>query len=171
MRVVRMVLLAAMVALASAPMVLGADMANQANRELQTALTHAGLAARQDSAAQIELHLHHVVNCIEGKSGKNYFEASSDVCQGIKGNGLLADLKDSGMAGAHALPYAEIANQVALWGLTSSKAGSTRGTRHPEAGMALSRHLTHIHRHPLRVRLGGRRGCDDDRRRVDGEVS
>jgi len=100
---------------------LGADMSNQAKRELQTAIVHAKNAAGASTTANIELHLHHVVNCIEGKTGKNFFAASGDVCEGM-GNGLLADLKDAGMAGAHAIPYAEIANQVALWGLAQGMA-------------------------------------------------
>jgi len=41
---------------------------------------------------------------------------AGNVCQG-QGNGIVADREDSGMAGAHALPYAEIADQVANWGL------------------------------------------------------
>ena len=129
MRLARIMLVTAMVSLALASAVLGANMTSQAQRELQTATTHAGLAARQGTIAQIELHLHHVVNCLEGKSGKNYFKESGDVCEGIKGNGLLADLKDSGMAGGHALPYAEIANQVALWGLSQGMAKNIAGAK------------------------------------------
>jgi hypothetical protein len=104
-------------------------MANQARRELQTAIAHAKEGARAGSITNIELHLHHVVNCIEGKSGKNYFQDSGDVCEGIRGNGLFADLKDSSMAGAHALPYAEIANQVALWGLGQGMAKNIAGAK------------------------------------------
>lgn len=114
-------LLAAGTAVAVAVLVataaLGAMMTSQATKELDTAIFHAKAAAGYNSTTEIELHLHHVVNCIEGKAGKNYFKGSGDVCEGIKGNGLLADLKDSGMAGAHALPYVEIANSVALWGI------------------------------------------------------
>lgn len=94
----------------------GATMSGPADTELQTAITHAGLAARQTTVAQIELHLHHVVNCIEGKEGKNYVADSGDVCEGM-GRGLLADLNAAGMAGGHALPYVEIAQSVALWGI------------------------------------------------------
>lgn len=114
-----MILVVAALVLTSAA--LGADMTNAARRELDTAITHAGLAAGYKTTAEIELHLHHAVNCIEGKSGKNYFKASGDVCEGM-GNGLLADLKDAGMAGAHAAPYAEIGNQVALWGIAQGMA-------------------------------------------------
>jgi hypothetical protein len=58
-----------------------------------------------------------VINCIEGKGGKNYFAGSGDVCEGM-GKGLLADLQAAGMAGGHALPYVEIAQSVSLWGLS-----------------------------------------------------
>lgn len=108
------------VAVLVATAALGAVMTSQATKELDTAIFHAKAGAGYNSITEIELHLHHVVNCIEGKSGKDYFKGSGDVCEGIKGNGLLADLKDSGMAGAHALPYVEIANSVALWGLAQS---------------------------------------------------
>lgn len=91
-------------------------MSKASEQQLQTAITHAGAAAGYNSTAEIEFHLHHVVNCIEGKSGKDYFAGSGDVCQGM-GKGLLTDLKSSGMAGAHALPYVEIAQTVALWGI------------------------------------------------------
>ncbi len=102
--------------------VLAADMTTAAKRELDTAITHAGLAGGYNSTTEIELHLHHVVNCIEGKSGKNYKkDPFGDVCEGM-GTGLLGDLKDSGMAGAHAAPYAEIADQVALWGIAQGMA-------------------------------------------------
>ena len=102
--------------LAMATTASGAMMSGPADLELQTAITHAGLAAQQNTVAQIELHLHHVINCIEGKEGKNYFAGSGDVCQGM-GRGLLADLNAAGMAGGHALPYAEIAQSVAVWGI------------------------------------------------------
>src|SRR5256712_12509946 len=92
-----------------------------AKTELGTALTHAGFAAQYDAVAEVELHLHHVVNCLEGPAGKNYNMGAGNVCQG-QGNGIFADLKDSGVAGAHALPYAEIADQVADWGLQQTTA-------------------------------------------------
>ena len=116
MRLTGLMLVVGLVAMASASAALGADMMAAAKTELGTALTHAGFAAQYDAVAEVELHLHHVVNCLEGSAGKNYNMGAGNVCQG-QGNGIFADLKDSGMAGAHALPYAEIADQVANWGL------------------------------------------------------
>ncbi len=98
-----------------------ADMMGAAKTELGTAVTHAGFAAKYDAIAEVELHLHHVVNCLEGEQGKDFHAPSANVCKG-QGNGIFQDLKDSGMAGAHALPYAEIANQVALWGIQQTMA-------------------------------------------------
>src|SRR3990172_9708914 len=100
---------------------MAAEMMTAAKKELDTAIFHANLAAGYNNTKEIELHLHHVVNCIEGQNGKDYFKASGDVCAGM-GNGLFADLKESGMAGAHALPYTEIANTVALWGISKGMA-------------------------------------------------
>ncbi len=114
-------LLAFVVATVFATSVLAANMTSQATKELDTATFHANAAAGYNALKEIELHLHHVVNCIEGKNGKNYFKPSGDVCEG-RGNGLFADLKDSGMAGAHALPYVEIADTVALWGISKGMA-------------------------------------------------
>lgn len=116
MRIIGLGLAMGMLGLLFLTTAFAADMTSAAQRELQTATTHAGLAAGYSTVRDIELHLHHVVNCIEGKKGKNYFKPSGDVCEGM-GNGLLSDLKDSGMAGAHALPYAEIASTVAMRGI------------------------------------------------------
>ncbi len=116
MRLIGLIAVVALVALVSTSATLGADMTGAAKKELQTAQTHAGFAAGYDTAAEVELHLHHVVNCLEGASGKNFKKEAGNVCEG-QGNGIFADLKDSAMPGAHALPYAEIANQVAIWGI------------------------------------------------------
>lgn len=114
--ITRMHVLGVGLVLALAAGAMGAMMSGPADRQLDTAITHAGLAARQTTVAQVELHLHHVLNCIEGKDGKNYHAASGDVCQGM-GRGLLADLSAAGMAGGHALPYAEVAQSIAVWGI------------------------------------------------------
>jgi hypothetical protein len=92
-------------------------MTGEAAKELDTAIVHAKNAAGASTQQQVELHLHHVINCIEGKDGKNFFAGSGDVCEGM-GKGLLNDLQASGMAGGHALPYVEVALSNALWGLS-----------------------------------------------------
>lgn len=121
MRLIAYCAIVALVMATSPWTIFGADMMGSAKKELATAKTHAGFAAGYDTVAEIELHLHHVVNCLEGANGKNFHAASKNVCEG-QGQGIFQDLKDSGMAGAHASPYAEIANQVALWGLQQTMA-------------------------------------------------
>jgi hypothetical protein len=116
MRLLGFVLGVAVLALVPVSATLGADMMMAASNGLKTALTHAGFAASYDAVAEVEMHLHHVVNCLEGDSGKNYHKDAGNPCMG-QGNGILPDLKGSGMAGAHAIPYAEVADQVALWGI------------------------------------------------------
>jgi hypothetical protein len=133
MRRLGIVLGVAVLALLPASATQGADMMAASNA-LKTALTHAGFAASYTAAAEVEQHLHHVVNCLEGANGKNYNKEAGNPCMG-QGNGILADLKDSGMAGGHALPYAEIADQVALWGIQQTM-NKDIGRAHAAAAVA-----------------------------------
>ena len=90
---------AIVVLLAAAGGAPAAQMMNEAvTKQFDTAILHAKNAAGAATEQQVELHLHHVINCIEGKDGRNYFTASGDVCQGM-GQGLLKDLQAAGMAG------------------------------------------------------------------------
>ena len=112
----------------------GADMSMAASNSLKTAVTHSGFAASYTAVAEVEQHLHHVVNCLEGANGKNYNKDAGNPCMG-QGNGILPDLKDSGMAGAHASPYAEVADQVALWGIQQTM-NKDIGRAHAAASVA-----------------------------------
>lgn len=112
----------------------GADMMMAASNALKTASTHAGFAASYTTIAEVEQHLHHVVNCLEGANGKNYNKDAGNPCMG-QGNGILEDLKSSGMAGAHASPYAEVADQVALWGIQQTM-NKDIGRAHAAAAVA-----------------------------------
>jgi hypothetical protein len=112
----------------------GADMMMATSNALKTASTHAGFAASYTTVAEVEQHLHHVVNCLEGENGKNYNKAAGNPCMG-QGTGILVDLKGSGMAGAHAVPYAEIADQVALWGIQQTM-NKDIGRAHAAAAVA-----------------------------------
>lgn len=136
MRRLAFVLGIAVLALLPAPATQGADMMMAASNSLKTALTHAGFAASYTAVAEVEQHLHHVVNCLEGANGKNYNKDAGNPCMG-QGNGILPDLKDSGMAGAHASPYAEVADQVALWGIQQTM-NKDIGRAHAAASVAKS---------------------------------
>ncbi|HEY3248746.1 MAG TPA: hypothetical protein VGK88_10700 [bacterium] len=113
---------------------LGAMMTSQAQKELDTAIFHAKAAASYNSLNEILLHLHHVENCIDGPKEKDYFPGSGDVCKGM-GTGIKPDLRDSGMAGAHALPYVEAAETVVEWGIARAM-GKDAGRAKVAAEMA-----------------------------------
>ena len=84
-RPIRVTLLVALVAGLGllAPSAAHAQAANSA----KTAETHASLAAKAGDIATVKKHLHHALNCIEGKEGKGYDAAAGDPC---KGTGALA---------------------------------------------------------------------------------
>ena len=63
---------------------------HQPSDPYQTAMKHAELAVNAKSVIEIQMHLHHALNCLEGKSGKDYNASFGDPCNG---HGALATLK------------------------------------------------------------------------------
>ncbi len=95
-----------------------------ARAQLTTARTHAGeLAQRATTIAATQLHLRHVINCLEGPNGKDFTAAVGNPCQG-QGNGILVDLQaavSAGSSGAEqAMKFANAGLQVALQGVAST---------------------------------------------------
>ncbi len=85
--------------------------------QIQTAVTHAGFAADGTSAAYVQQHLGHVLNCIEGKGGKNFNASWGNVCEG-QGSGILTDLKGTSGSAAVML-LVEHADGLAVTGVKS----------------------------------------------------
>lgn len=63
-----------------------------AQKEISTAIEHAGFASHVKSIKMVHLHLHHVVNCLVGPRGVGFYAPAGDPCKGM-GNGALHDLK------------------------------------------------------------------------------
>jgi hypothetical protein len=78
------------VALLALSLPIAAQAAN-AGKEIATAATHAGLAAKADTLAKVHLHLHHTINCLVGPKGKAFDPKAGNPCDG-QGNGALNDL-------------------------------------------------------------------------------
>jgi hypothetical protein len=66
--------------------------AGDPSAELNTAITHAGFAAKYETMKEITLHLHHALNCLVGPQDKLFDPAAGNPCQG-QGNGYLSDQK------------------------------------------------------------------------------
>ena len=77
---VRAALLTAVVA---AFAVLTPTAAHGQDASVKTASQHASLAAKAADLATVKKHLHHVINCLEGKSGKDYDAGAGDPCKGV----------------------------------------------------------------------------------------
>jgi hypothetical protein len=56
----------------------------------QTAIIHAEYASEGTTLKEVQLHLHHVLNCLEGKAGKDFDASFGNPCQG---KGALEALK------------------------------------------------------------------------------
>ena len=86
--------------------------------QLTTAIFHSGeLAQRGTAVSGTQLHLQHVINCLEGAQGRNFKIAGGHVCQG-QGNGILVDLRAAVAAGARgaetSLNFADVGSKLAL---------------------------------------------------------
>ena len=65
-------------------------MAADASKEIATAGAHAGMAAAAGDMKMIQAHLHHVLNCLEGPSGKDYDASQLNPCKD-QGMGAIPD--------------------------------------------------------------------------------
>jgi hypothetical protein len=71
---------------------LAAEPGAAAQKEVGTAITHAGFAASANEAKTTHLHLHHVINCLVGPGGHHFDAKAGDPCQNL-GRGALQDAK------------------------------------------------------------------------------
>ena len=69
-----------------------ADSSAAVSKQVATATAHAGMAMGAADLKMTHMHLHHVVNCLEGPSGKRFDAKAGDPCKG-QGNGAIADAK------------------------------------------------------------------------------
>jgi hypothetical protein len=61
-----------------------------AQKEIDTAHTHAMYAAEAPTVAVSHMHLHHVINCLVGPKGASFDTKQADPCKG-QGNGAIPD--------------------------------------------------------------------------------
>ena len=67
-----------------------ASAAPNAAVEIKMAATHASLAAKASDVQSVHTHLHHVLNCLVGPSGKGFDVTNANPCAG-SGNGAIPD--------------------------------------------------------------------------------
>lgn len=73
------------------PLAAQADSAD-VSKQVQTASAHAGMALGATSVKMAHTHLHHVINCLVGPSGKGFDANAADPCKGM-GQGAIVDAK------------------------------------------------------------------------------
>ncbi len=69
--------------------------AADANTEITTAATHAGLAAKADSIKMVHEHMHHALNCLVGPNGKEFDKMALNPCKN-SGMGAIPDTTNAG---------------------------------------------------------------------------
>lgn len=101
--------------------------------ELTTARTHANNAAGSEALRNVQSHLTHVVNCLEGKTGRNYNQAEGNPCEG-QGSGIIPDLRGA-QGGAAWMAVAEAAADLALKGSKLTDMTSARNAARGAAAL------------------------------------
>jgi hypothetical protein len=61
-------------------------------KQMATAEAHAGFAVKAADLAGVQMHLHHVVNCIVGPSGTGFDATPGNPCKD-QGSGIMPDFK------------------------------------------------------------------------------
>ncbi len=125
-------------ALSVATVAFAADMGMMAASQMKTAIDKAKLAQKGGDLKTVKESLQEVVNCIEGPKGAMFKAMDAMGKAQCKGNGLLADARDAGSKWAGAVPWIELANDIAAVGL---KAESTAKAK--AAGWAAQATLEH----------------------------
>jgi hypothetical protein len=64
------------------------------SKEVSTAANHAGLAAKGADLKAVQMHLHHVVNCLVGPKDSAFDLSAGNPCNG-QGNGAIPDTSDA----------------------------------------------------------------------------
>ncbi|MBB6188686.1 hypothetical protein [Rhodanobacter sp. MP7CTX1] len=69
-----------------------ADSDSGVSKQVGTASAHAGMALGAADLKLAHTHLHHVINCLVGPSGKEFDAQEEDPCKGM-GQGAIVDAK------------------------------------------------------------------------------
>ena len=99
--------------------------AGDPSAELNTAVTHAGFAAKYEAMKEITLHLHHALNCLVGPQDKRFDAAAGNPCQG-QGDGYLPDQKAAKGESSNQYYEAWWAAQIAAQALASDNMGAAK---------------------------------------------
>ena len=117
-----------------------AALVGQIQAQLKTATFHSGeLAQKVTAVAGVQLHMHHVLNCLEGQGGKDYLASAGYPCQG-QGSGIIPDLQ---VAVMHNVPGASSALQEVqtCQMLALQAAASTDLNQSQPYALVIARHL------------------------------
>ncbi len=135
----RLGMIAALVAaLVVATAAFAAEVGMMAASQMKTAIDRAKLAQKGADLKSVKESLQEVVNCIEGPKGAMFKAMDAMGKAQCKGNGLLADAKGAGGKYTAAVPWIELANDIAAVGLKAETTAKAKA-----AGWAAQATLEH----------------------------
>lgn len=96
-------------------------MAEHINEQWKIAMQHAKFAQNYSNTKEIQQHLQHVINCLEGPGGGAFEGASGNPCEG-KGKGMMVDAKTAGGKYMQNMHWMQLTTSVAQLGRKATTA-------------------------------------------------
>lgn len=123
--------LLALTAIVTTLFVVSAFAAGDYSSEISTAQAHAKLATKTKDLNLVHVHLKHVINCLVGPDGKEFFGDTINPCE-HSGNGAIPDLGD---ASPQLLAKLKMAVSAAMEGVKTNKPDSAYGAARKTASL------------------------------------
>ena len=91
--------------------------------ELNTAQTHAGLAAKAANLDGVHMHLHHALNCLVGPGGMGFDTGNANPCAAA-GKGVMVDSTDAAQKAKLQTAVADAQRGIAASDLATAQAAA-----------------------------------------------
>ncbi len=92
--------------------------------ELNTAQTHASLAAKGANINAVHMHLHHALNCLVGPAGTGFDKTNANPCASA-GKGILVDSTDAAQKSKLQMAVTHAEAGIAATDLAAAQADAT----------------------------------------------
>ncbi len=95
--------------------------------EINTASTHAGLAAKAGTIDMMHMHMHHAINCLEGTGGADYDSTNANPCA-KDGSGAINDAANAAQKAKLQAAAAQLKSGLALTDMAAAGKAATEAS-------------------------------------------
>jgi hypothetical protein len=93
----------------------------QVGEQWKIAVQHVKLAQNYSNVKEIQQHMQHVINCLEGATGAGFEGGAGNPCEG-KGTGMMVNAKTAGGMAMKNMHWMQLSTDVAMLGRKATTA-------------------------------------------------